>query len=67
MSCPLISRCNAGSKAPSKDKAAAEKPKKMSRKERAKLKKAQKRQERAAGSDDEDLGTVGPDFKVLYI
>lgn len=57
----------AGGKAAVSEKSAGGKPQKMSRKERVKLKKAQKRQERAAGSDDDDLGTEGPGFKVPFI
>ena len=37
---------------------------KLSRKERAKLKKDAKRQERKTGSDDEDLAADAPAFKV---
>ena len=37
---------------------------KLSRKERAKLQKEAKRQERKAGSDDEDLAADAPAFKV---
>ncbi len=37
---------------------------KLSRKERAKLKKAAKLQDRKAGSDDEDLAADAPAFKV---
>ena len=62
--CPTLTCSNAGSTAAADGKAAEGKPKKISRKERAMMKKAQKRQDRAAGSDDEDLGTGGPDFKV---
>ena len=36
----------------------------LSRKERLKLKKEAKRQERKAGSDDEDLAADAPAFKV---
>lgn len=60
---PLVCR-SAGGKPTALERAAGGKPQKMSRKERVKLKKAQKRQERAAGSDDDDLGTGGPAFQV---
>ncbi len=53
----------AGAKA---DKAAEAKARQLSRKERIKLKKAQKRMERATGSDDEDLGTAGQKLKVPF-
>lgn len=39
---------------------------KLSRKERARLKKDAKRQERKAGSDDEDLAADMPAFKVSH-
>jgi len=38
----------------------------LSRKERIKLKKETKRQERKAGSDDEDLAADAPAFKVSH-
>ena len=37
---------------------------KLSRKERARLKREARRQERKAGSDDEDLAADAPAFKV---
>ena len=39
---------------------------KASRKERLHAKKAAKRAERAAGSDDEDIGIAGPSVEVVH-
>lgn len=58
--------CCAGGKAGDKEAAAQGKLKRLTKKERAKLRKLQKRQERAAGSDDEDLGTGGLNVKVTH-
>ena len=40
---------------------------KASRKERLHARKAAKRAERAAGSDDEDIGAAGPSVEVVHL